>query len=577
MNSTTRTIKHRSFSLAVFRPLLVANLLANAITLLADLVASVIAGNVIGEEAISAVSLTSALYIVICFFGYIVSVGAPVLYNQLYGEFKLDESYKLFGQSLIEAVAIGIFASVFLKFFSPIYYGFYGASKEITAMAQDYFKYFVIVALIYPLYVLILNMVYQDGDAKLCILATVVQIVTNIIVAIILTSRIGIIGLGIGTVSGVVASALTLVLHFFKKTNSLHVKFGWDWKKLWLSIKLGLYSSVAYILCIVVSITINKYIITNFGEMYLPVYTALGALVSLSMLFASFTTASTPLISVYFGESNFYGIKRMMKVVFKNALVGGVIFVVLFEIFAPVVPKIFGLETEELLKSATVIVRGGCLAFLAQSMVLTLEGYYAVMRKSALSLCSSIGSSTVFPTLMMLLGMKIFGINGLGIGYFLSAVTSLLFVTLLVRIVYGKHAFPYIVPKSDSKTFMYDTYMDVDSFIPVRNAIGKDLRENGISDDDANRIELLIEESFIRIREENEGAKVLAEVSIMLGEKVQIIIKDNGKLFNLSEVDKDENSINKYVLANALARLDNKIYAITSGYNRNSFEYKSQN
>ncbi len=571
---TSKTVtRQKTFYNTLYGPLLVANLLANGITLMSDLIADIIGGNMIGEQAVSAVALTSPLYILICFFGYIVSIGAPVLYSQTYGKFELDHAYKIFGQSVITAAIIGIFSATFLKWFAPRFYAFYGASDEMVEMAQEYFRFFVIVALIYPLYVLLQYIVYQDGDTKLCVLSMISQFVTNIIVGLILTAKMGITGLGIGTVSGVVMSALVLCIHFFKKTNAVRLKIGWEWKILSLSVKLGLYASIVYILSIAISVISNKYIITNFGEEFIPVYTSIGLLINLSLLFQSFATAATPLISVYYGEGNTNGIKRVMNSVLKYSLISGAGFGLIALVFAKVFPTIIGITTPEVFENSVLAVREVAFSFIGAALFCLLEGYYSVMRKSILSLTVAMTSSTVVPLAMSITCMSKFGVHGMGIGYSVGSVISFVIIYLIVRLRFGKGSFPFLIKGKQSNVHIFDLNVDNESIVRIRDKASEIFKEAGMSEDNVKRAELVVEEALIRVRDENEGKKIIAELSIIVGDDIQLIIKDTGKLFDMTDIDCAVTSLNRYVLALSIESIDKKIYALTSGYNRNSFVF----
>ena len=83
-------------------------------------------------------------------------------------------------------------------------------------------------------------------------------------------------------------------------------------------------------------------------------------------------------------------------------------------------------------------------------------------------------------------------------------------------------------------------------------------------------IGLFAEEMLILIQEKNADAKILVEFTIMVEpEGVRLILRDSGKVFDITEEDAKVDSFRQYVVANMMLSIDNKAYITTTGYNRN--------
>ncbi len=78
---------------------------------------------------------------------------------------------------------------------------------------------------------------------------------------------------------------------------------------------------------------------------------------------------------------------------------------------------------------------------------------------------------------------------------------------------------------------------------------------------------------MVQIKEKNPGKTVLSEVDLSITDKVKLIIKDNGVLFNMTDSDSKPISFSGFVLSLLMERQNGKIYATTAGYNRNSFTF----
>ena len=75
------------------------------ILLLSD---SVIAGLVLGETSVAGISLVTPAYSLAAFFGGILSIGVPILYNRAMGEFDQAKATQYFRVGLTAAVSIGV-------------------------------------------------------------------------------------------------------------------------------------------------------------------------------------------------------------------------------------------------------------------------------------------------------------------------------------------------------------------------------------------------------------------------------------------------------------------------------------
>lgn len=107
----------------------------------------------------------------------------------------------------------------------------------------------------------------------------------------------------------------------------------------------------------------------------------------------------------------------------------------------------------------------------------------------------------------------------------------------------------------------------------AQGRIGALLREHSIDDRTIRRIELLVEELFMLIREKNGGSAVLCECSVQLRpEGVQLIARDDGALFDISDEDMAVTSFGAYIVASYMESLgENRRYLTTMSFNRSAF------
>ena len=136
----------------------------------------------------------------------------------------------------------------------------------------------------------------------------------------------------------------------------------------------------------------------------------------------------------------------------------------------------------------------------------------------------------------------------------------------------------FIANKEDKKrTLFYEFEINEANIVSVRDAIGNVLEQEKYSRKTVNRVMLLIEEALMMIFDNNQGKKVLAECSMIMGDPLTVIIKDDGILFDLTKSDMEVNSMRSYVMANLINNYSlKKMHFLTLSYNRNVFEIKEE-
>ena len=85
---------------------------------------------------------------------------------------------------------------------------------------------------------------------------------------------------------------------------------------------------------------------------------------------------------------------------------------------------------------------------------------------------------------------------------------------------------------------------------------------------------LLTEELEMLILEKNPGKKILSECTLMIRDDIQLIFRDNGVLFDITDEDSSITSLRSYLVANLMVRQRRKNHLVTTSYNRNAFRFE---
>ena len=171
------------------------------------------------------------------------------------------------------------------------------------------------------------------------------------------------------------------------------------------------------------------------------------------------------------------------------------------------------------------------------------------------------------------------GIYGMAVGLMLAQPVSYLVSVLYVRRKYGKENYPLFIADRENakKTLFYELEVKEDNIISVRDCLEKELKQENYSLKTINRVMLLVEETLMMISDNNPGRTVLAECSLIIGEHLTLIIKDDGKIFDMTQNDMEVSSLRSYVMSNLIGSFSvKKMHFLTLSYNRNVFEIKGE-
>ena len=105
----------------------------------------------------------------------------------------------------------------------------------------------------------------------------------------------------------------------------------------------------------------------------------------------------------------------------------------------------------------------------------------------------------------------------------------------------------------------------------MRDEAEKFLTAHNILHSKINDVMLIIEETGMLILEHNEGRKIQAEITIKAGKGIEIIMRDDGEIFDITDTDSDIISFRSYIVANVMAAHKDRRNLTTTSFNRNDF------
>lgn len=543
--------------------------LAYGVNLMTD---SIISGNVLGETSLQAVSIVYPLFSIVYFVAYFIAPGAGVLFGKLIGEFNKEEASRVTGTTFISTTIVGILLSVVLWLAKMPFLTYYGCTGQLLIEASSYYNWLILFALTASLTIPLYFFTVTDGEAVLVSVANTSEIVANVVLSIVLSSRFGISGLGMATCIGNICAMVSYLPHFFKKTNNVKFHFCLDFKYLIRSIYLSSSYYLYYIYLAVVDIVLNKIIIMSCGVELLPAYAVVNLIFGFCEIFESLTTSSMGLITCFLGERNSHDMNLVFRILGRSMVIMSVFVWALFFFGAPLMPRLFGLETAETIDAAILASRIVSFAVLGYGVDYVNGNTLYAIEKPLLSCLNSVMCDAIMPLLCSLLAGSLWGFTGIIIGMTFSPYMAFLAYALIIIPIKGKKGFPLYFETEDEEGVSFDLYVTKESIPVIRDWVCRQLTEYGFN---IENIEILIEEFYTRVLEKNPDKRVLSECTLLFSKnRVRIIVRDDGVIFNFMDENNKVESINAHVLNSLLEQTKGKEYLVTAAFNRDCFVFE---
>ena len=340
-------------------------------------------------------------------------------------------------------------------------------------------------------------------------------------------------------------------------------------------VRFSIIDSSSYLFLGILTAVLNAFVSGQYGQEFLILVSTVTLTRELQLLFEGIGEAVCPILSVYVGEENHDGIRFIYTLANKTAIVEGIAVMLLLVLIAPLVPLVLNVTDPELVRWVVAGVRLIALGSTFMSLLYLLTSYYLVIEQISLGLVACAMRDVLLSvTLAVGLG-KVLGVYGLFIGLAAAPAIAWALLMLYLTVRYGKEDCPLLlsrVPES-YRTRLFHLSVEPEQIIDLQKQVEVLLKENDVNRRTVGRIKLLIEELYILIAEKNEGKQVLGELTVFLRpDGIQLVSRDDGVLFDISEEDVSVTSIASFVVSNYMEKLgDDKRHLTTMSFNRSAF------
>ncbi|MBQ3444450.1 MAG: ATP-binding protein [Selenomonadaceae bacterium] len=378
---------------------------------------AVIVGNLIGVDALSAVTLASPIIQVLHLPGLILGLGGATLAAIWLGERKLKAASDMFAACVITGIifsSIGALTAFWIN--APLAH-LVAVDPRLVTFVEEYLFINLLGLPIMTLVFLTCEFLSVDNHPDLGAWMFSIAEAVNVVFDIVLVkfAGMGMEGAAAATIIGYACGLITLV--FYARSKERMLKFnlsGIAWfKDIFAALKTGTPRVSLELMQALQIFVLNTAVLTILGVEAMEIYAVCSNTLIMAELLAGGIISVIPNIcGVLYGEKDFFGIRRLMKKVLELSGILISVLTVVFLVFPEEIALLFGLENEDLLPTAATCLRIYSLSFVLYVFNEFLQHYYQTILETMLATLDTILEFFVLLIPITFLLMHYYGIYG---------------------------------------------------------------------------------------------------------------------------------------------------------------------
>ncbi len=293
----------------------------------ANLVDGIFVGNVIGADALAAITLMIPYFTVLISIAIMLAIGGAVTTGKALGAKDPDSASDIFSQSLIAAGFINLIFALLSLLFEAELFSLLNIPDEIAPLAASYLNIIRWVFIIQLITMVLYYQVRSDGHPVLATSALVTGALLNIILDawFIIYLQAGLAGAAYATAIAQTIQFFVLSQYFFSKQKTLVFKLlQKNWRLLYKSACNGVSELINELSVGVIFFILNALMLSRLGVEGVAAFTIVNYFIFLSIMISyGFADALHLIISQNYGAQAFNRVQQFLTLALGCALIMG--------------------------------------------------------------------------------------------------------------------------------------------------------------------------------------------------------------------------------------------------------------
>ena len=538
---------------------------------------NIVAGQFINDDAVAAMSLVFPLMTILFFLSYLIADGLGMLAAYAQGQEDRDEVNRLFSQGIMLSVGLGLVLVLLLNIFQEQLLSFWKISPEYMVHARGYYDGLKWLPPVVFLNILFYTFLIQDGEEQVCVKASAVAFVANIILNIALCKLLGTFGIGLATLLGTITSCIVQCAFLFSNKSRLSFVWYYNFREILRGFIYSFYHSVDTLYLSMLPLIFSFYVISHWGESHIIVVTVITNVLVLAVaLYTGVVDCLQPMVCQYHSEGSYPSVKKTMELGISGTVIMSLAISLVAGVFAFLLPMLFGVAEEKLIGEIVTSLR--CflifLVFLGTTLIYT--NYYIYIEERNYGLILKTLLLIVFPVLGMYFG-SVWGMYGLWLGVGTGYLLAFLFNLVVIKLWPNRDNILLFNKKKMARQFSYDINAVTEEVVALSRVVSDELKSWKLPSAKIMRLSLLVEDLGMNAVERAQNKSVQLEISLFLedesNQSVKLIARDNGEPYDvLAIVNEGKYSFRDYIIDSVTNDFYRRRYLSSGDENKLVFE-----
>lgn len=539
--------KDFSFISKLYRKYLISSCIGILGSVLGSIANNIIAGSLLGSEALSVSGITIPIYYAFNTLGALLGIGGSVFCASLIGKEQHEKSRQAFTVVYILTVLITAIISAVCLLNVDGLLSLLGADESLYSTAHDYTVIMLIGGIftvgVYPAF----HLLRLDGRTTASVMVFMINAAVNIVLdfVFILGFGMGLEGVSLATVIGTGVAAITGAVMLFSKSNNFKLVKVTPKQCLELSLelfKVGSPSAAENLCNLFRSMLLNIIIMGAFGSIALSALSVTNSINSFALvIIAGVSGTLVPFIGVFSAEKDISSMRQLMKASLKWGVILTAGCAAICIVFSGFISGIFGMNDGERLSTASHAIMIFSISFVPAILNKILISFHQSNKHTVLANAMTIGRSFVF----VIASAYVLSVCGLGVDAIWHSFWIAEILTLVLGMVMSlfisaknKHLERFsLLDDSAENNGSYTSFAVENSSEAISQCaeqIGEFCESNEIPMKRAMKIQLALEEMLSSISQHSIKDKQLTmSVRILYTNPAVVLrIRNEGDLFN---------------------------------------------
>ena len=519
---------------------------------LGNIVDTVFVSNLIGVEAMSAVTMSLPVETIVQLTGYCLGIGGSIAVGNMLGKRDKEGASKLFSVTFFVTLMVGILF-VFCAFptAGPIARFLVHGGGMLTDYTRDYIRISMLGAPVIGIGLLMVNYLGVENHPELASLYLILANAINLILDYIFLrfTPLGITGASLSTVLGFLFAMVVFVCYIRSDKRNLRfvrLKAG-EIRIIKEAVVTGVPMLIFMAANFVKAFGLNTIIMHMIGEDGMAVFTVCdNVLLIVEMLTGGIIGVIPNVAGILFGEKDYVGIRVLCKKMLRYSYIMLAVIFVIIMLFTEQITILFGSGGGELGKQMVSALRIFALCVIPYLWNKFITSYYESIEETAIASFVTLleNAAVVLPATFV--GIYLWkqvdgsGINGIAAGFVATEIITVIAAWIFRKSKHKNTSF-YIVPdKNPGINLVFSIRSTMDEAAVVHKKIVEFCREKNISSNKANLAAVCAEEMTVNIIKFGGKTSNWIDINLCLEEDVcRLRIRDNGVNFNPLEYNQD--------------------------------------